>query len=161
MTTIELKDKIKSIIGQIYNKPEEIAASDVVASSQADKFPLLDQFSNLRDNIVLLLTPEYETFVDDIQWVAPKPLTFRIVLVNGEMFYLIHTDRSWVAQVEGKKYYLLNVGEEEAASEAISRMLYFANQNIEKKETEIPPIPKEKTPPVENNPPTKETPTKV
>lgn len=151
MTKTELKDKIKSIIGQIYNKPEEVPASNVVTTSQAEKFPILDEFPDLRDSIVLLLTPEYETFVDDIQWVAPKPITFRIVLVNGEMFYLIRTDRSWVAQVEGKKYYLLNVGEEEAASEAISRMLYFANQNIEKKEVE-PELPTEETPPAEETP---------
>jgi hypothetical protein len=51
----------------------------------------------------------------DIQWVAPKPITFRVVLTNGEMFYLISTPKSWIAQIEGKKYYLLNLGEEESA----------------------------------------------
>lgn len=145
MTKDELKDKIKSLVKQTYNQPEEVAATTVVAASQAEKFPVLDQFPDLRDNLVLLLTPEYETFVDDIQWVAPKPLTFRIVLVNDEMFYLIRTDRSWIAQVEGKKYYLLNVGEEEEASKTISRLLYFANQNIEKKEV-VPELPAEETP---------------
>lgn len=150
MTTSELKNKIKSLIKQIYNQPEKTTtAAAVVTASHAEKFPILDTFPGLRDNIILLLTPEYETFVDDVQWVAPKPITFRVVLVNGEMFYLIHTDRSWIAQVEGKKYYLLNVGEEEAASENISRMLYFANQNIEKKEIEpeVPLAPKEEETP--------------
>jgi len=76
------------------------------------------------------------------------------------MFYLIHTDRSWIAQVSGKKYYLLNVGEEEFASEAISRLLYYANQAVEKKEVEpeieVPPAPKEETPKEET--PKEETP---
>ena len=67
----------------------------------------------------------------DIQWVAPKPMTFRIVLTNGEMFYLISTPKSWIAQVEGKKYYLLNIGEEESACQSISRMLYYGNQAAE------------------------------
>jgi len=158
MTKNELKDKIKSSVKKIY-KPE-VSAAAIVADSHADKFPILSEFPQFRDILVLLLTPEYETFVDDIHWVAPKPLTFRIILVNGEMFYLIHTDRSWIAQVSGKKYYLLNVGEEEFASEAISRLLYYANQAVEKKEVEpeieVPPAPKEETPKEET--PKEETP---
>ncbi len=41
------------------------------------------------------------------------------VVGNDENFMLIYTDRSWIAQVEGKKYYLLNLGEEEQAAQAI------------------------------------------
>ncbi len=33
--------------------------------------------------------------------------------------------RSWVAQVEGKKYYLLNLPEEQRAAEAIARILRY------------------------------------
>ena len=33
--------------------------------------------------------------------------------------------RSWIAQIEGKKYYLLNLPEEERAVEAIARMLRY------------------------------------
>jgi hypothetical protein len=33
--------------------------------------------------------------------------------------------RSWIAQVEGKKYYLLNLPEEERAVEAIARILRY------------------------------------
>ena len=38
---------------------------------------------------------------------------------------LVYSPRSWVAQVEGKKYYLLNLNEEESATEAIARMLAY------------------------------------
>ena len=38
---------------------------------------------------------------------------------------LIYTERSWIAQVEGKKYYLLNLGEEEMAAESIARLLAY------------------------------------
>jgi hypothetical protein len=38
---------------------------------------------------------------------------------------LTYTPRSWIAQVEGKKYYLLNLSEEESATEAIARMLAY------------------------------------
>jgi hypothetical protein len=72
-----------------------------------------------------LLTDQYEIFITDIQWVAPKPTTFRIVLGNGEPFMLTYSPRSWVAQIEGKKYYLLNLSEEESATEAIARVLSY------------------------------------
>jgi hypothetical protein len=36
-------------------------------------------------------------------------------------------ERSWVAQIEGKKYYLLNLSEEERAIEALARILRYAS----------------------------------
>jgi hypothetical protein len=38
---------------------------------------------------------------------------------------LTYSPRSWVAQIEGKKYYLLNLSEEESATEAIARVLAY------------------------------------
>ena len=61
----------------------------------------------------------------NIEWVAPRPTTFRIVLGNNENFLLTYTERSWIAQIEGKNYYLLNLGEEEQATQAIARMLAY------------------------------------
>jgi len=83
----------------------------------------MKQFPELREAIINLLTDQYDSFLEDIEWVAPRPTTFRIVLKNGESFYLIYTGKSWIAQVEGKKYYLLNIGEDERAAQAISRLL--------------------------------------
>ncbi len=39
--------------------------------------------------------------------------------------------RSWIAQVEGKKYYLLNLPEEERAVEAIARILRYGSPESE------------------------------
>ena len=47
------------------------------------------------------------------------------MLANGEDFMLIWMQRSWVAKVEGKRYYLLNLNEEENVTEAISRILSY------------------------------------
>jgi hypothetical protein len=41
------------------------------------------------------------------------------------MFYLIYGKRSWIAQVEGKKYYLLNLPEEERAAMSIANILRY------------------------------------
>lgn len=139
MTKDELKEKIKILVKQVYkpassdnidiDKPEEV-------SLDSDKFPILLKFPPLKDAIETLLTSEYEPFIVDIQWVAPKPLTFRVMLANGEMFYLVYSPKSWIAQIEGKKYYLLNIGEEEFACQALSRMLYYGNQAAETPENE-------------------------
>ena len=118
MTREEFKEKIKVVVRGVYNieTPPEIDALST------DHY-LMKQFPELRDVIVNLLTDQYDSFLEDIEWVAPRPTTFRIVLKNGENFYLIYTGKSWIAQVEGKKYYLLNIGEDERAAQAISRLL--------------------------------------
>jgi len=123
MTKDELKEKIKVLVGQVY-KPDVLKAQDKI-SLDAPKFPVLEKFPTLKQVITDLLTDQYEIFITDIQWVAPKPTTFRIMLANGEPFMLTYTPRSWVAQIEGKKYYLLNLSEEESATEAIARVLAY------------------------------------
>jgi hypothetical protein len=123
MTKDELKEKIKVLVKQVY-KPDTLQAQDKI-SLDAPKFPVLEKFPTLKQVIVDLLTDQYEIFVTDIQWVAPKPTTFRVILGNGEPFMLTYTPRSWIAQVEGKKYYLLNLSEEESATEAIARVLAY------------------------------------
>jgi hypothetical protein len=85
----------------------------------------LTKFPELKAVIVDLLTHEFDAFLASIDWVAPKPTTFRINLKNDQDFYLIYSRTSWIAQVEGKKYYLLNLPEEERACEAIARILRY------------------------------------
>lgn len=130
MTKDELKEKIKILVKQVY-KPEVLTGKEEI-SLDAPKFPVLEKFPELKEIIVNLLTNQYEIFISDIQWVAPKPTTFRVVLGNGETFMLTYSPRSWVAQIEGKKYYLLNLNEEESATEAIARILSYGT--TEKKE---------------------------
>ena len=37
----------------------------------------------------------------------------------------MHTDRSWIATVEGKKFYLLNLNEKQDAINSIARVLRY------------------------------------
>ena len=133
MTKSELRDKIKGLVSQVY-KPGSSVDLDSNSSTidlEIEKFPILLKFPELKRILVDMLTDQFETFVKDIQWVAPKPTTFRIVLANNEVFYLIWAVRSWIAKIEGKKYYLLNLNEEERAIEAIARMLSYGNSDAE------------------------------
>ena len=125
MTKSELRDKIKALAKQaLVPKSIDLDKGNDV-SLDALKFPVLGKFPELKKVIVDLLTKQYEVFITDIEWVAPRPTTFRIILGNGESFYLIYTERSWIAKVEGKKYYLLNLSEEESAAESIARILSY------------------------------------
>ena len=121
MTREEFTEKIKVIVREKFNLPEPESSTEVEAKSD-DHF-LMKKFPELREAIVNLLTDQYDSFLEDIEWVAPRPTTFRIVLKNGENFYLIYTGKSWIAQVEGKKYYLLNIGADERAAQSIARLL--------------------------------------
>jgi len=118
MTKAELREKIKSLALRVVG--EKVKSEDAaLAYDELTKFP------ELKDVIVSLMTHEFDSFLERIDWVSPKPSTFRIVLLNGESFLLTYSPRSWVAQIEGKKYYLLNLDEEEYACQAISRILQY------------------------------------
>jgi len=129
MTKAELKEKIQRLVKDVYldNKKIEDAA---LAYDELTKFP------ELKDIIVDLLTVQFDDFLESIDWVSPRPTTFRINLLNGQNFLLTYTDRSWIAQVEGKKYYLLNLDEEEHAAQAISRILSYGKIEIDDEESE-------------------------
>ena len=118
MTREELQSRLKILIKQVY-------ANKRITPEEAVQYDELTKFPELKSVIVDLLTPEYDNFVASIDWVAPRPSTFRINLKNDQLFYLIYGKRSWIAQVEGKKYYLLNLPEEQHAAEAIARILRY------------------------------------
>ena len=131
MTKDEFKDKIKTLVKQVYAKTEKSSEVNLDNPSNVSldsvRFPVLVKFPTLNDIIVKLLTDQFELFLKDIEWVAPRPTTFRIVLANDQVFYLIFTDRTWIGKVEGKKYYLLNLSEEQNCIEAIARILAYSN----------------------------------
>ena len=130
MTAAELREKIRMIIPTVVGQRKQAAAAAV-------EYDELTKFSELKSVIVDLLTYEFDNFIASIDWVAPKPTTFRINLKNDFNFYLIFTKTSWIAQVEGKKYYLLNLPEEERATEAIARILRYGAPGSADAEAEV------------------------
>lgn len=121
MTASELRDRIKALAKQVY---QERAKSDDAALAYDE----LVKFPELKAVIVSLLTSDFDKFLESVDWVAPRPSTFRVNLLNGENFVLFYDPRSWIAQVEGKKYYLLNLDEEEMAAKSVSRILTYGGK---------------------------------
>ena len=124
MTKEELILKIKQLVPQIYKSSKK-------AEEAAVEYDELTKFPELKKILVDLLTTEFDNFLSSIDWVSPRPTTFRINLKNGQSFFLTYGKRSWIAQIEGKKYYLLNLPEEERAAEAIARILRYGKKEEE------------------------------
>jgi hypothetical protein len=174
----ELIDKIQAIAKRVYTAKTagetsieaqedtfDVSPEDV--NFEEELFPVLAKFPKLKEVIMDLLTDQYGDFISDIWWVAPRPTTFKIILANEQYFYLIYTERSWIAQVEGKKFYLANLNEEERAAESIARILRYGGGAEPDKEAPSSEVPiggetpaDETTPetPAEETPPTEETP---
>ena len=119
MTVEKFKERIRAIAKKVYVPPKR-------GEDRTIEFEEFKKFPELKAVIIDLLTTDYGSFISSIDYVAPKPTTFRINLKNGQFFYLTWSKRSWIAQIEGKKYYLLNLNEEEHAIEAIARILRYA-----------------------------------
>ena len=135
MKAAELKDKIRSLALQVVK-------NKVKSEDAALAYDELTKFPELKNTIVTLLTHEFDSFIEGIDWVSPRPSAFRINLLNGENFLLTFTPRSWIALVQGKKYYLLNLDEEEYACQAISRILQYGPESgaeVEGSETDSAP----------------------
>jgi hypothetical protein len=152
MTREELQNRLRVLIKQVYS-------NQTITPEEAVQYDELTKFPELKKVLVDLLTPEYDSFLASIDWVAPRPTTFRINLKNDQNFYLIYGKRSWIAQVEGKKYYLLNLPEEERAAQSIANILRYGIKGEEGAEggddlgippaEETPAETPEETPPAE------------
>ena len=153
MTRNQLKDRIRGLVKQVYS-------TYTVTPEEAVQYDELTKFPELKSVIVDLLTNGYDNFLESIDWVAPRPTTFSINLKNGQNFYLIYGKRSWVAQIEGKKYYLRNLPEEERAAESIAQILRYgvkeeaagAEPGFEPPAEETPAETPAETPPAEETP---------
>ena len=141
----ELIDKIQTIAKRIYaaktKQSDTLGVSPEDVNFNEELFPILTKFPALKQVIINLLTEQYNDFISDIYWVAPRPTTFKIILANNQHFYLIYTERSWIAKVEGKKYYLLNLPEEMRVAESISRILMYGGGAEPEKEAPTDTVP--------------------
>ena len=142
MQKSEFIAKIKELAKTVYAEKSNPLANAEEIEKIVTKFPVVDKFPPLEKVLEDLFDFQYEPFIEDIEWVAPRPTTFRIKLVNGADFYLIYQGESdgkgiFIAQIAGKKYFLESRPEEQQASEAIARLLRFKFMANSKPEGEI------------------------
>lgn len=133
MTKSEFISKIKTLAKQAY------AAKTGQPAPEPNKFPILGKFDSLNAIMNDLFDFQYEPFVADVQWIAPKPSTFRIKLINDGHFYISYHGQTngkgiYIAQVEGKRYFLESLADQQRASESIARLLKYAKPFVEKED---------------------------
>jgi hypothetical protein len=110
-----IKEGIEDFVSQ--QQRETISFEDNPLEYILQKYPSLDA------TLVDLLTDNYRDYITGVYVIAPKPTTFKILLHNGQEFYLIYGPKSYIAKVSGKKYNLMNLKEEEFAITSIAALL--------------------------------------
>jgi hypothetical protein len=118
----ELEEYIRGRVRQILDKTDSSAYQD---NPESPMNVMLARFPELRQTLEKLLTMQYRLFVTDIEWVAPKPTTFKVTLPNKQYFNLIWNTEDFITKVSGMKYDMLTLKERERATKAISELLQY------------------------------------
>jgi hypothetical protein len=129
MTKKELADKVRAAARDVASradKPENATPMALKYSEMLYKFP------KLQETLIDLMSNEFTTFVENIEWVAPRPTTFKVVLKNQNTFHLIWNGDTFTARVSGTQYNLSNLGEEQRAIKAIQELLITGPINPDK-----------------------------
>jgi hypothetical protein len=121
-TKKELEDHIRGRVRQILDKTDTSAYQ---GDPDSPMNVMLARFPELRQTLEKLLTFQFRLFVDDIQWVAPKPTTFKVILPNNQYFTLIWNTKDFLAKIAGMRYDMLTLQERERATKALSELLQY------------------------------------
>ena len=100
---------------------------------------LIYRFPGLKKVLENLMSPSFGRYIANINIVAPKPTTFKIELINSQMFYIYYLSKGeFMAKISGKKYYTDNLGDLDRASDAITALLELNYAPTEVKEEAAP-----------------------
>jgi len=153
--------KLKEADEEIVSDEEEIVSDEEPTPVEDPKSPtfeedplgyILFKYPTLTKTLIDLLTEDFKDYITGVYVIAPIPTTFKAVLHNNQFFYLTYMGRSWVAKVSGKKYYLLNLGEEERARVAIANLLMLGKTKEDIQGPETPTTSDTETTPAETTP---------
>ena len=112
----------ESLLDQVNEQepePEEPGEEKgAVLEDATDK--ILGKFPTLRTAIIKLQTEDFKEFVESIDWISPRPTSFRINLKNGQDYILKWTGKTFEAQILGKRYILSNIAEYQQALDKLA-----------------------------------------
>lgn len=122
----ELENYVRGRVRQMLGKTDSVAYQ---GNPESPMNIMLAQFPELRQTLEKLLTMQFRIFVNDIQWVAPKPTTFKVILPNQQTFNLIWNTEDFMAKIAGVKYDMLTLKDRERATKAIAELLQYGPIN--------------------------------
>ena len=114
------KTQLRNIIIEAYAEALTEAEAPALRTSTQE---ILGKFPTLKHTLVKLMTNEFDEFIEDVKWVAPKPTTFTVVLKNGQTMNLKWMGKDFDANIEGKGYYLGTTSSYQQALDALNRVL--------------------------------------
>jgi len=88
---------------------------------------ILAKYDGLKEIMSELMSEDFEELLTGIYILAYKPTQLKIVLHNGQYFFMTFMGEAYQATVSGKNYFLLNTGEKQRAMMAISRLLRWGS----------------------------------
>ena len=148
----ELEDYIRGRVRQLTGKTDSAAYQD---NPESPMNLMLARFPQLRQTLEKPMTLQFRIFVQDIQWVAPKPTTFKVILPNQQTFTLIWNTEDFIAKIAGKKYDMLVLQERERAVKSLSELIQYGSINANMSPEDLaqqnltPAAGESSTPPVE------------
>ena len=99
-------------------EPDTDAPEETVLEDATDK--ILGRFPTVKAAIIKLQTEQFKEFVESIDWISPRPSSFRVNLKNGQDYILKWTGKTFEAQILGKKYILSKIDEYQQALDKLS-----------------------------------------
>ena len=99
-------------------EPDTTAGEETVLEDATDK--ILGRFPTVKAAIIKLQTEQFKEFVESIDWISPRPSSFRVNLKNGQDYILKWTGKTFEAQILGKKYILSKIDEYQQALDKLS-----------------------------------------
>lgn len=99
-------------------EPDTSAPAVTELEDATDK--ILGKFPTLKQAITKLQTEDFKEFVSSIDWISPRPTSFRINLKNGQDYILKWTGKTFEAQIMGKRYYINKISDYQQALDKLN-----------------------------------------
>ena len=99
-------------------EPDMKAGPETVLEDATDK--ILGKFPTLRQAIIKLQSEDFKEFVDTVDWISPRPTSFRVNLKNGQDYILKWTGKTFEASILGKRYLLSNISDYQQALDKLA-----------------------------------------
>lgn len=129
-----LLEKYISVAVQKALKEQEVAQQ----KSEKSMY-LVYRFPGLKKVLEDLMSPAFGRYISNVDVVAPKPTTFKLELINSQIFYIYYIGKGeYMFKISGKKYYADSLGDLERASNAVTALLELNYAPTEVKEEAAP-----------------------
>ena len=99
-------------------EPDEDAGEETVLEDATDT--ILAKFPTVKQALIKLQTEDFKEFVESIDWISPRPTSFRVNLKNGQDYILKWTGKTFEAQIMGKRYLLSKINEYQQALDKLA-----------------------------------------